>query len=145
MNTTTAKRGTRSSGVGPDYLALVREFPLRPLRDHAEYDRAATVLDGLVMRKLSPGERDYLDALTLMVEAYYDDEHAPPAGLERRTPLQRVRWLMDSAGDTPSQFGDIVGSRIAASMFLNGTRGELSKPQIRRLARHLKLDAGFFL
>jgi antitoxin component HigA of HigAB toxin-antitoxin module len=78
-----------------------------------------------------------------MVEAY-DDEHHPPPGLERRTPLQRVHWLMESAGVTPAQLGDVIGSRPAASMFLNGTREELSKQQIRRLARHFKLDPGFF-
>jgi antitoxin component HigA of HigAB toxin-antitoxin module len=100
------------------------------------------VLDGLVLRKLSPGERDYLDALALMVEAY-DDEHHRPPGLDRRTPLQRVRWLMESAGMTPSQLGDVIGSRPAASMFLSGTRAELSKPQIRRLG-HFKMDASFF-
>jgi hypothetical protein len=58
MSTTTAKRGARSRGAGGDYLALVREFPLRPIRDGAEYERAAAVLDRLILRKLSPGEQD---------------------------------------------------------------------------------------
>jgi hypothetical protein len=30
-------------------------------------------------------------------------------------------------------------------MFLNGARKELSKPQIRRLAAHFRLNAGYFL
>jgi antitoxin component HigA of HigAB toxin-antitoxin module len=51
---------------------------------------------------------------------------------------------MDSAGMTPSQLGDVIGSRPAASMFLSGTRAELSKPQIRRLAAHFKMEVGFF-
>jgi HTH-type transcriptional regulator/antitoxin HigA len=124
-------------------MALVKAFPLRQISSDAEYDRAAEVLDGLVLRELTKGERDYLDALTLIVAAY-DDEHHPPPGLERRTPLQRLKWLMESAGMTPSQLGDVIQSRPAASMFLNGTRKELSKPQIRRLARHFNLDPGFF-
>jgi HTH-type transcriptional regulator/antitoxin HigA len=140
--TATASRRTKAA-LADDYLDLVREFPLRPVRSVVEYDRVADMLDGLALRNdLSPGQQDYLDALTLRVEAYDAAHHAAPAG---RTPLQRVRSLMASAGLSPAGLGDIIGSRPAASMFLNGTRKELSKPQIRRLAAHFKLNAGYFL
>jgi antitoxin component HigA of HigAB toxin-antitoxin module len=52
---------------------------------------------------------------------------------------------MASAGLSPAGLGDIIGSRPAASMFLSGTRKELSKTQIRRLAAHFKVNAGYFL
>lgn len=130
-------------GVTDDYLRLVHELPLKPIRSEADYALAAAMLDRLVVRdKLSNGERDYVEALTLFVEDY-DNRHVP-GGPEARTPRERVKSLMESAGLTPAKIGDIIGSRPAASMFLNGVRAELSKTHIRRLAQHFKLDPGYF-
>jgi HTH-type transcriptional regulator/antitoxin HigA len=61
----------------PAYLALIDLFPLRPLHSERDYDAAVTVLDALVVRpegSLDSGEQDYLDTLTMLVEAY-DREH----------------------------------------------------------------------
>ena len=74
----TAIRSARRSGraIHADYLRLVRAFLLRPLRSDREYDAAATVLDALAVRaegSLTAGERDYLETLTLLVQAA-DDE-----------------------------------------------------------------------
>ena len=136
---------SRGREVDPDYLALIRRFPLRPIRDDADYAAAAEILDAMVTRDendLTPGERDYLDALTRFVEDYDQQHHL--IGPDARTPLARLKSLMDSARITPAALGDIIGSRPAASMILGGQR-ELSKAQIRRLAAHFKLDAGYFL
>ena len=71
-----------------DYMALVERFPLRPLRGVADYDLAEAMLDGLILRDLTPGQQDYLDALTLIVEAY-DNAHYPiPA--DKRPPHERL-------------------------------------------------------
>ena len=56
----------------------------------------------------------------------------------------RLRHPDGVLGDDPVAARDLIGSRPAASTFLNGRRKELSKPQIR-LARHFKMDAGYFL
>lgn len=139
---TTTRKSAKIIAVDPAYQALIDRHPLRPIRTEADYDRAAAMLNTLVLRDLTPGEDDYLDVLTGLVEAY-DDVHYPvPA--EDRTPLERVKSLMESSGMTSSQLGDIIQSRPAFSMFLSGARAELSKPQIRRLARHFRLDAGYF-
>ena len=62
----------------PAYMALVRAFALRPIRNRREYDAAAAaIVDRLAVRpegSLDPGEQDYLDTLTLLIQAY-DDEH----------------------------------------------------------------------
>ena len=137
--------GTRVAEVDPDYLELVRRFPLRPIRNEEGYDAAVEILDGLATRaedELTPGERDYLDALTRFVEDY--DERNYPVTADRRTPLARLKSLMETAGLTPAALGDILCSRPAASMVLGGKR-ELSKAQIRKLAAHFKMDAGYFL
>ena len=65
-----------SSAVAADYLELVREFPLRPIKTDREY-AAAAVLDRLAVRTegtLSRSEQDYLDTPTMLVQVY-DDRH----------------------------------------------------------------------
>lgn len=126
-----------------DYLSLVKLFPLRPIRDSDEYDRAAETLDALVTRAdLTTGETEYMEALTRFVEDFDLRHHdLTPDG---RSPLQRLKSLMRTAGVTASELGDLIGSRPAASMILNGRR-ELSKSQIRVLAERFKVNAGFLL
>src|SRR4051794_35909850 len=88
----------RARAGADDYLELVRQLPLRPIRSEAEYDRAARVLDSLVLRNLSPGEADYLQVLTLLVEAY-DDEQDPP-GRPESSPAEVLRALVEHRGMT---------------------------------------------
>ena len=59
------------------YFELVKTFPLKPLRTDSDYDKAGKVLPRLVVRpegSLNSGEQDYMETLTLLVEAY-DREH----------------------------------------------------------------------
>jgi len=67
--TMSATRNSRAATE--DYFKLFRAFPLRPIRGAGAYDLAGKVLTRLLGRpggKLSADERDYLDALVLMVE-----------------------------------------------------------------------------
>ena len=51
------------------YLALMRTFPLRPLRSEAELDEATMVLDALVVKDtLTAAQADYLAVLSDLVE-----------------------------------------------------------------------------
>src|SRR5260370_6479594 len=53
------------------YLALIRRFPLRPLRTEADLDAAVAVLDELIDgAALTAPEQDYLDVLSDLVETY---------------------------------------------------------------------------
>ena len=82
---------TKNRPIADDYFRLVRAFPLRPIRNAGEYERAGKVLNRLLGRpdgELTVGERDYLDALVLFVEDY-DRKHsrfAPAA----RTPAEAL-------------------------------------------------------
>ncbi len=63
------------------YMRLIRQFPLRPILEEADYNAAATVMDKLVIRgenDLDQGELDYLAVLTDLIEAY-DDRRYPDA------------------------------------------------------------------
>jgi HTH-type transcriptional regulator/antitoxin HigA len=129
----------------PAYLALIDLFPLRPLRGERDYDAAVRVLDTLAVRpegSLDPGEQDYLDTLTMLVEAY-DREHHDVAP-EPRDPLAMLKYLMQESGMTQADLGRLLGNRALASLILHGHR-QLSKSHIRKLADHFKVSPALFL
>ena len=126
-----------------DYLRLVAELPVRPIRTRAEYVAAQEVLDDLIGRDdLSPGEQDYAAALARFVEEFEREQEADRRS--RQTPLELLRHLLQENGMSTTDLGDVLGSRGLASEVLNGKRG-LSKALIRKLAAHFGLPAGLFL
>lgn len=129
----------------PAYLALIDRFPLRPLHSDRDYDAAVAVLDTLAVRpegSLSPGEQDYLDTLTILVEAYDREHHDVEAG--DRDPLAMLKHLVQESGMTQAGLGRLLGNRAVASLILNGHR-QLSKTHIRKLADHFKVSPALFL
>jgi antitoxin component HigA of HigAB toxin-antitoxin module len=135
---------TRHDNADDTYLELVRELPLRPIRSRKEYAEAVVMLDRLALLddQLDAGQRDYLETLELLIDAY-DDAHAAVAP-EGRTPLERLKYLMQHNRMSSSALGDLLGNRPLASMILRGKRG-LSKAHIRKLAERFRVDAGYFL
>ena len=137
---------SRCRATPDDYLKLVRTFPLRPIRNADEYELAGKVLNRLLGRpggKLSEGERDYLDALTLLV-ADYDRKHSRfiPS---RRTPLEILHYLVGEAGIGTVALGKVLGTtHAAASLILHGRRN-ISKRSAKTLAEYFKVDVGLFL
>src|SRR4051794_31812833 len=127
------------------YLALMGEFPLRPIRNDAEYDRAAGIVHRLALRegKLDPGEEAYLEVLEGLVERY-DNEHNPIDTADV-SPTRALRMLVEQAGMTVTELGELLGSKGAASELLSGKRKEPSKAQIARLSARFKVDASVFL
>jgi HTH-type transcriptional regulator/antitoxin HigA len=128
-----------------DYLELIRQFPLRPIRNHREYDAAAAVIDRLAVRpegSLTPGERDYFETLTLLIQEY--DERHFKLETARMAPLEALKYLMSESGMKPADLGRLLGNRPLASLILNSHR-ELSKTHIRILAEHFKVDPSLFL
>jgi HTH-type transcriptional regulator / antitoxin HigA len=129
----------------PAYLALIDRFPLRPLHSERDYDAAVTVLDALAVRpedSLDPGEQDYFDTLTMLVEAYDQEHHALDA--ESCDPLTMLKYLMQESGMTQPELGRLLGNRSLASLILNGHR-RLSQAHIRKLAGHFKVSPALFL
>ncbi|HZK82814.1 MAG TPA: helix-turn-helix domain-containing protein [Humisphaera sp.] len=128
------------------YLKLIGEFPLRPLRNEREYKAARAVMERLAVRGedgLDEGERDYLDGLDEFISNY--DQDALTDRPRRGTPHQRLRSLLEDSSTSPEDLEKILRcSRSLVSLMLSGKR-ELSKDNIRALARHFKLSADYFL
>jgi HTH-type transcriptional regulator/antitoxin HigA len=127
----------------PDsYIALIRDFPLKPIRNDDEHERAVGIIGKLMGRELDSGSSDYLDTLTLLVNKYEDENHTPEG--EHLSPRQALRAIMRANNLSQAQMGKIIGSESAVSMFLNGER-ELSKSHIKAIAVRFRVDAGLFL
>jgi HTH-type transcriptional regulator/antitoxin HigA len=143
--TATKARSAGSRRPSPAYLALIDVFPLRPLRSERDYDAAATVLDTLAVRpegSLDPGEQDYLDTLTMLVDAYDREHH--DVDTKHSDPLTTLKYLMQESGMTQADLGRLLGNRALSSLILNGHR-QLSKSHIRKLASHFKVSPALFL
>ncbi|MGH7214548.1 MAG: helix-turn-helix domain-containing protein [Tepidisphaeraceae bacterium] len=152
MSTTTTTRPRRlrtkpAYRRGHDsYMALVRGFPLRPILTETEYDAATDVLEKLVVRNpdgLDPGESDYVDVLSDLVEDY--DRRHYPMPKDRRSPSQRLTSLLDSSGMTQAALGKVIGAnQPMVSLVLAGKR-QLTIDHIRHLSAYFKINAGYFL
>jgi HTH-type transcriptional regulator/antitoxin HigA len=140
------KTMTKGRSVADDYFKLVRLFPLRPIRGEDEYNEAGRVLNRLLGRpggRLTGGERDYLDALVLLV-ADYDRKHGGMVP-SKRTPCEALNYLAKEAGLGPTALGRVLGTTHAmASLMLHGKRG-ISAASARALADYFKVDAGLFV
>jgi HTH-type transcriptional regulator/antitoxin HigA len=127
-----------------EYSQLVVEFPLRPIHSRGQYKLAAAMLDKLAMRddaELRPDEADYLETLSLLIEAY-DREHYPIAA-RKFSPLEMLQFLMEQNSMSTTALGELVGSKGLVSEILHGKR-ELSKTHIRRLSEHFKVSPALF-
>jgi HTH-type transcriptional regulator / antitoxin HigA len=127
------------------YLALLAEFPLRPIRSVAEYDRAARIIHRLALREgqLDRGEEAYLEVLEGVVERYDRDHN--PINVDDVSPMRALRMLVEQASMSVTDLGRLLGSKGAASELLSGKRKEPSKAQIAKLCARFKVDASVFL
>jgi HTH-type transcriptional regulator / antitoxin HigA len=135
----------RRSNLPTSYLALLEEFPLRYIRNGAEYERAAQIVHRLALRegKLDDGEEAYLEVLETLIERYDSENHS--LRLEDVSPTRVLRMLVEQAGMSVTELGALLGSKGAASELLSGRRREPSKTQIARLCERFRVDASLFL
>jgi HTH-type transcriptional regulator/antitoxin HigA len=124
------------------YLELVRQFPLRPLRTDADLDAAVAVIDALIDRSgLTAPEQDYLDVLSDLVEAY-EAEMVPmkPVG-----DADLLRFLIEQKSVTQAEAASGAGiAESTISEVLAGKR-KLNRAQIAKLARYFHVEPGAFL
>ncbi len=137
---TTTSRGGKRSAL--DYLDLVRELPLRPIRSEAELDRAIAMVDSLSDRAtLSPDEHDYLLVLAGLIEDYEDEHHPIPVV----TGVPMLRFLIESKGIPQARVAAEAGiAESTLSEILAGKRKRGVK-YIRDLAEYFKVDPGLLI
>jgi antitoxin component HigA of HigAB toxin-antitoxin module len=96
-----------------------------------------------VEAKRTTGEANYLGSLTVLIH-HYETCRIPLDAMDK-APLSRLKFLMRESGATASDLQEILQcSQSLVSLILNGKR-ELSKANIRQLAGHFKIRAGYFI
>ena len=130
--------------VSDSYLDMIRAFPLCDIRTDEQSSAACAVLERWFGRAdLDEGESDYVRTLSTLVADYEARVH--PYQNPSRSISEKLRGLMEEAKLTQTHVARIAGiDQSLVSLILSGKR-ELSKPSIRRLAAHFRLNAGFFL
>lgn len=135
--------------VNDDYLDLVKQFRLRPLRTEAELDEATRIFSRLAGRvePLRAGERDYVDAIEQFIDAY-ESKREKPVFLTKtpfKTPREFLRYLVGQAGMSVNELGRVLGlTHAAASMILSGKRA-ISRVSAVKLAHRFCVDVSGFI
>ena len=125
------------------YVKLVEMRPPRPLRDDDEARDVEELVAEMAGHELTKDQEDYLDLLSDLLLKYHAKRYAPDR--QRRTPAERLRFLLEESGTTAAQLARVLGcSQPLVSLLLSGKR-EPSKTNVKKLADHFKLEAGYFL
>src|SRR5690349_21255197 len=99
----------KMTAAADDYLELVRQFPLRPIRTLSDNDRATAILINMAGRgDLSAGESDYIEMLSRMV-ADYDQKNSSPLKTPKSTPIEILKFLMEQHDMNTISLGRLVG------------------------------------
>jgi len=123
------------------YLALVQNFPLRPIQDDEELAEASAVIDSLLDRKkLIAAEQDYLHVLGNLVEEY-EDEHHDILPLPDREMLRHLIESNELKQVELARETGIVYTTISA--VLAGKR-TLTREQVDKLAQYFHVPAEAF-
>ena len=132
---------TRRKKVPGSYLALIQAFPLRPIRSEKELDEAIKVVSALATRPdLDPGEEDYLDVLSDLVEKYETANH--PMG-----PLPdgaMLRHLVESRGVTQTAVAKATGIKDSAISEVLAGKRQLSRANVEKLAHYFHVSPAAF-
>jgi antitoxin component HigA of HigAB toxin-antitoxin module len=146
MATKTIRR--RADAPQDNYLQLVLGHPLKAIRNDAELRAAHKAIDPLSVideNKLTPGQADYLFALTDLIWAYEQQHH--PLDLrqgDHADGIDLLRMLMEEKGMNASDLGRLLGKRQLGSAILRRER-QLSKSHITRLAAYFGVSADLLL
>ena len=132
---------TQGRRTYPNYLALVRAFPLRPIRTERELDRAIRVVDQLLDRPtLGKDERDYLDVLSSLIEQFEESRHPISAAAD----ADLLAHLLEARGVTQSEVARDTGiAESTVSAVLKGVR-TLTRQHIAKLAMYFQVSPAAF-
>lgn len=126
-----------------EYMELVAQFPLVPIRSKQHFQEAVKVMKDLAYCRaaLSEEASDYLSVLGDLIAKYENDL---PQLAPDMTPREVVTYLMEINGLTQADLVPLVGYKSNLSAFLKGKRG-LSKTAIMRLAEKFNVSPVIFL
>lgn len=125
------------------FAELCALHPPRPIKDQVDLDGAVELVDRLTaLPRPTRDQEDYLETLTLLVEAY---EAELELGGDVRG-IAALRGLLAANGLTAADLSKLLGdpSRSLGSRILRGER-ELSKAHVRKLCDRFAVSADLFV
>ena len=109
---------------------------VRPIRTKRNYEAALKEVERLWGAKLGTRDRDRLDVLATLLDAY-EAEHYP---MDPPDPIEAIKFRMEQQGLTRRDLEAMIGTRTRIAEVLNRRRG-LSIAMIRRLHERLGISA----
>jgi len=124
------------------YRDLLAVHMLRPIHDKVEYGNALEMIGALVGHDLNTDQEDYLEALSVLVEAY-EAAHLP--SLPRCRGIDLLKHLLDENGLSAADLGRLLNiDRSLGVRILNGER-KLTLEHTKKLAARFKLPLEVFV
>jgi HTH-type transcriptional regulator/antitoxin HigA len=135
---------TSARRLPADFAGLVALHVPHVIRDEASYGNTMEVVDALTsIPKLSKGQMEYLDTLTVLVEAYERDRRA--IDTSDLTGLDMLRHLVEANELTHVDLGRLLGvGPSAVSMILSGQR-PVTAEHARKLGKRFGVNPGLFI
>lgn len=129
------------------YLSLIRQFPLAPIKNKQQLNEAITLMKDLTvptkLSALTDSENDYLDVLSDLI-AQYEKKHWLPLD-KPMTPAEALQYLLEESDITQSTLAIQAGVRQShISEFLSGIR-QLSKDSVMKLSAFFHVSPALFL
>jgi HTH-type transcriptional regulator/antitoxin HigA len=128
-----------SRKVRHDYMELVERFPLKSVRNERQLKAAQRVMDEILkMPRMTKGVLEYLDALSDLVMAYENAQHAIPAASD----AEMLRHLMDAKQVSQTQLHKATGIAMSSISEVLSGRRRFSKDMIAKLAEYFRVNKG---
>ncbi len=112
------------------------DMQVRPVRTEEDYRIARQKIEVLIESAHSASERDELDVLATLVDAYEAKQYT----MDAPSPIAAIEFRMDQQGLTRKDLEPFLGSRARVSEVMTGRR-PLTLPMIQRLRAGLGIPA----
>ncbi|MCW5824900.1 MAG: helix-turn-helix domain-containing protein [Cyanobacteria bacterium TGS_CYA1] len=125
-----------------DFVALVRQFPLRRIRTKRENRQALNFFQKILSvgeENLSQGEIDFLQVLGALITQFESKHYT----FEKPTPIELLKFLMEEHGLTQNDLAGDFGGQATVSLVLSGKR-EMTKAHIERLSKRFHVSPSLF-
>lgn len=109
---------------------------IKPIRNDADYRAALKQIESLMTAEADSPEGEYLDVLSILVEAY-EQKNFP---LELPDPVEAIKFRMEQMGLTPKDLEPMIGRLNRIYEVLNHKR-PLTLQMIRKLHDGLGIPA----
>jgi HTH-type transcriptional regulator/antitoxin HigA len=140
---TSARSRCSWSKASNSYLDLVKEFPIRPIRNDEELEDAIRMLDSLLSRRLplNPQEQGYMGSLANEIRNYEEDFVPMP----KVSGTAMLKHLIEAKNVTLSEVAaktDIALSTLSAIL---AKKRVLNLTHIKALAPYFGVQPGVFI